>query len=81
MEREATITYTKELAEDYALIGLAWGTTERHSDDFDLESLGDVLACGTESRKQIGWVAYANREEFPAKVGDTIKLKEKIIGG
>ena len=80
MEREALITYTKKLAKDYALIGLSWGTTERHSDDFDLESLGRVFACGTESRKQIGWAVY-NRDEFSGKCGDTIKLKEKIIGG
>ena len=81
MEQQAQITYTKSICDDYALIGLSWGETERHSDDFDLESLGRVLACGTESRKQIGWVVYPNRDEFSGKVGDTIKLKEKIIGG
>jgi len=79
MEREAEITYTKSICDNYALIGLAWGETERHSDDFDLESLGKVLACGTESRKQIGWVVYG--KDFRGKFGKTIKLKEKVIGG
>ena len=59
MEREATITYTRPLADRYALVGISWGVTERHSDDFDLESLGKVLANGTESRKQIGWAVTA----------------------
>ena len=80
MEREAEITYTKSICDDYALIGLAWDETERHSDDFDLESLGHVLACGTESRKQIGWAIYA-QGKFDGKVGDTVTLKEKVIGG
>jgi hypothetical protein len=80
MEREATITYTRSIADDYALIGLSWGVTERHSDDFDLESLGTVLACGTESRKQIGWAVY-DKGKFFGKCGDAIELKEKIIGG
>jgi hypothetical protein len=79
MEQEAEITYTKSICDGYALIGLAWGQTERHSDDFDLESLGKVLACGTESRKQIGWAVYG--KDFCGRYKDTIKLKEKVIGG
>jgi hypothetical protein len=80
MEAEAKITYTKSICDDYALIGLEWGETERHSDDFDLGSLGHVLANGTESRKQIGWAVYA-KGRFSGRVGDTITLREKVIGG
>ena len=80
MEREATITYTRPICDDYALIGLAWDEPERHSDDFDLDSLGKVLACGTEVRKQIGWAVYA-KGKFYGKYQDKIKLKEKVIGG
>ncbi len=80
MEREATITYTRPLAKDFALIGIAWDTTERHSDDFDLESLGKVYACGTESRMKRGWVVYRDND-FSGDFGDTIELKETVIGG
>ena len=80
MEREATITYTKPLADRYTLIGLHWGMTERHSDDFDLETIGKVLACGTESRKQIGWAVFDD-STFTGKVGDIIELKQTVIGG
>jgi len=80
MEREATITYTRPLAKDSALIGIAWDEVARHSDDFDLESLGEVLACGTESRRQRGWAVY-NDNDFHGELGDSIKLKETVIGG
>ena len=80
MEAEAKITYTKSICDDYALIGLSWGEIERHSEDFDLESLGHVLACGTDATKQIGWAIYA-KGKFHGKYKGTIKLKEKVIGG
>jgi len=80
MEAEATITYTRPICDDYALIGLKWDKAEKHSDDFDLGSLGHVLANGTESRKQIGWAVYA-KGKFNGRVGDVITLKEKVIGG
>lgn len=80
MEAEAKITYTKRICDDYALIGLEWGETERSSDDFDLESLGHALANGTDSSEQFGWAIYA-KGKFNGRVGNTITLKEKVIGG
>jgi len=80
MEAEAKITYTKSICDDYALIGLEWGETERRSDDFNLESLGHALANGTDSSEQFGWAIYA-KGKFNGRVGNTITLKEKVIGG
>ena len=80
MEAEAKITYTKSICDDYALIGLEWGETERRSDDFNLESLGHALANGTDASEQFGWAIYA-KGKFNGRVGNTITLKEKVIGG
>ena len=80
MEAEAKITYTKSICDDYALIGLEWGETKRRSDDFNLESLGHALANGTDSSERFGWAIYA-KGKFNGRVGNTVTLKEKVIGG
>ena len=80
MEGTAKITYTKRICDNQALIGLEWDETKRQSEDFDLESFGHALAWGTESKGLIGWAIYA-QGKFDGKVGDTVTLKEKVIGG
>ena len=70
---KAEICYTKTIGGKLTLAGFAWEGSERFMEDFDLKSLGEVLAYNTERKdKLIGWAVY---ETFNGKVGNYIKLK------
>jgi len=72
----AKVSFTKPIGKDCTLVGFDWGSDEgavRFVNDFDLNSTGEVLAFGTESKNHIfGWAVY---DEFHGEVGDTVDLK------
>lgn len=72
----AKISFEKPIGKGCTLVGFDWdsdGDAVRCVNDFDLNSTGEVLAFGTESKNHIfGWAVY---NEFHGEVGDTVNLK------
>ena len=69
---EADICYSKSLARTLALVGFAWDNKKRLVEDFDLDSLGEMMACGTDTTGLAGWAVYS---KFEGRVGRVVKLK------